>query len=202
MELLVEFKKKNKNKRKGKIFLVSGPTASGKTTIEKEILKEDLGLTFIPSFVTRKMRPHESQGNPYIFLSEKEFRNKIKSNEMFEYEEVHKGVFYGTHKNTYLYAVENGYDVIKDVDVNGAKRYKDSFKENVVTIFIKTTDLQELKRRLVKRHSETKSQIKSRLDRVDYELSKAHEFDYVVVNDDLDKAVNEIKEIIRKEKNK
>ncbi|MCT4613066.1 MAG: guanylate kinase [Clostridia bacterium] len=200
-ELLVTFNEEKKRNRNGKLFIISGTTACGKNTLINRVLKDDMGLTLIPSFVTRGMRDGESQGNPYIFMSEEEFMKLVNNNEMFEYENVHKGVYYGTHQKTYEYAVENGYDVIKDIDVNGAEKYKEHFKEKAILIFIKTSTKEVLRQRIVDRHGEDEEQIENRLSRVDYELSKESNYDYVVINDDLEKAVTDLEKIIRNEIN-
>jgi len=165
-------------------------------------LKEALGIKVLPSYTTRPMRENESQGNPYMFVSKEEFERHIEEGEMLEHEEVHPGIYYGAHKHTYEYAIENGYDGIKDIDVDGMRSMKKALGNNVVTIFVKTSTIDILRDRIIKRHEDDETQIANRLSRAEYELERIPEYDYVVVNDNLETAKVDFINIIKSEMNK
>ncbi|MDR5658644.1 guanylate kinase [Serpentinicella sp. ANB-PHB4] len=195
MSTIVNFNESKKSKGKGKIFVVAGSAGSGKNTLIKRILDMNLGITFIPSFTTRKMRQGESSGNPYIFVGKETFEGMIDKNEFLEYEKVHGLDYYGTHLATYKYAIDNGYHIISDLDVKGATKVKSIFKEDAVLLFIKVPNSETLKARLIQR-GENSEEIENRLKRVEFEEAKIHLFDHIILNDDLEKAVEEFKAAI------
>jgi guanylate kinase len=184
------------------LYVISAPSGAGKTTIAKEILKKNPDIQFSISATTRAKRENEVDGRDYYFLSKEDFENKIKNNELIEYEKLYNNRYYGTLKSVVDKSVEENKDIIFDIDVNGALNLKNFYKDNAVTIFIKPPDLDTLKQRLTNRKTESSLQIEERLKRVDMEMSKMNEFDYIVVNKELTEAVNEVQKIINNCKNR
>jgi guanylate kinase (EC 2.7.4.8) len=180
--------------KKGLLIVVSAPSGAGKTTIVKEILKEFPDFQFSVSATTRTKRPEEEDGREYFFLSKEEFENKISSGEFVEYEEIY-GNYYGTLKSEVDRAISENNTIVFDVDVKGALSIKKNYPQAIL-IFIQPPSVEELRRRLLQRKSETEGQIEKRMARVPMELEKARDFDYIVINDDLKKAVSEVIGII------
>lgn len=184
------------------LFVIAAPSGAGKTTIVREILDKVPDLVFSVSATTRKKREKEKDGIDYFFFSKEDFRKMIDKDELIEYEIIFKGDYYGTLKKPVEECLENDKSMVFDVDVNGALAIKKLFKEKAVLIFIKPPDNETLKERLKKRATESTEQIDERIKRVDLEIGKAKEFDYIVLNDNLEKAVAEVEEIILSNKNK
>ncbi len=183
---------------KNKAIIISGPSGSGKTTIVKKLLEnDDLNLEFSISATTRKPRPGEIDGKDYYFLSVVEFKSKIEDNEFIEWEEVYKNHYYGTLKTEIARIWANNKNVIFDVDVNGAINLKNYFNEKAISIFIKPPSIEELKKRLQIRKTETPEKIAFRLKRAEYELKFEKKFDYVVINNNLENAIEKTKEIVK-----
>lgn len=180
----------------GLLIVVSAPSGAGKTTIVKEILKQFPEFLFSVSATTREKRPGEINGREYLFMTREEFEKRIASGDLVEYEEIY-GNYYGTLKSEVEKALEKNCVMVFDVDVKGALSIKKKFPQAVL-IFINPPSVEELRRRLLLRGSETKEQIDKRMERVPMELEKSREFDYIVVNDDLKKAVNEVIGIINR----
>lgn len=197
MSTIVNFDQDKKTDKRGKAFIVAGSAGSGKNTLIKRALDQGLKITFIPSFTTRQMRAGESMGNPYYFTDIETFQKMIDNDEFLEYEKVHGRDFYGTHLKTYKYAVENGYHIITDLDVKGATKVKSIFKDDAVLIFIKVPNTETLKERLIHR-GETTEEIEKRMERVAFEEAKSGEYDYIILNDDLNKASGEFCDVIKK----
>lgn len=181
---------------KNVLVVLSGPSGVGKGTIA-EIIRKDLDFSLSISCTTRLPREKEINGREYFFISKEEFAKKLNSGGFLEYSE-HFGNFYGTPKEFVINKLKEK-DVLLEIDVNGGLSVKKNYP-NAVLIMVIPPSLEELKSRLIKRHSETEQQINERLLRIEYELEKKQFYDYVVVNDDLTVAVNEIKNIISKEK--
>ncbi len=178
----------------------SAPSGAGKTTICKKLVERHPDFKISVSATTRPPRPREQDGVDYYFLSEEEFRNHIKNNNFLEYENVH-GHWYGTLRSKVQELLDQGYTVLFDIDVNGALNIKKQFPEAVL-IFIKPPSLEELRRRLLKRHTDDEKEIEKRLQRLQFEYEKARFFDYIVVNDDLDETIRRIEEIIERHREK
>jgi len=182
----------------GKLVIFTAPSGAGKTTIVHEMLKVlEFNLAFSVSATTRPPRPGEKDGVDYYFISKEEFLKKIENNEFVEWNEVYDGIYYGTLKTEIERLWKLGKNVVFDVDVVGAMNIKKQYPDKSLAIFIKPPSLEELKRRLEKRGTETPEQIQKRLERAKYELQFADKFDVVIVNDDLQKAVEETKKILR-----
>ncbi len=178
------------------LLVVSAPSGAGKTTIVKEILQQYPRFGFSVSATTRDKRPGEVNGNDYFFLSRMEFEKKIAADELVEHEEIYSN-YYGTLKSEVEKSLSDGKDIIFDVDVKGALSIKSKYPEAVL-IFIKPPSVETLRKRLEGRGSETLEQIDRRMARVRMELEKGESFDYIVINDDLKRAVNEVFDIINK----
>ena len=172
----------------------------GKDTIKKEIIKRMNNVQTIPSYTTRPQREGDIVGKTYIFISKEEFEEKIRNGEFYEYD-IHHNHYYGTSKKL-LNEKAKDFIVIKDIDVNGTQALKETLKDiKIVTIFLRVPK-EELKHRLENREDKpSEGEIILRLNRFDYEESKIGLYDYVLKNDDLEKAVNIIEEIIKQEYN-
>lgn len=181
--------------KKGAVIVISAPSGTGKTTIIKNILKDFPGLVFSVSATTRKKRDNEINGVDYYFLSSEEFKRKIDKNEFIEWEEVY-GYRYGTLKNIIEENISKGKPVIMELEVKGALSIKKIYK-NAVLIFIAPPNFEELVNRLKNRQTEDYEELNKRIERAKMELSMMNKFDYLVENKDLNKAVSEVKSLIK-----
>jgi guanylate kinase len=182
---------------KSRLFVLSAPSGSGKTTIVKDILKNYPDFVFSISVTTRAKRSAETDSIDYFFVNEKEFQNKIDAGEFIEWEKVYE-YYYGTLKNQINANIEKGLNTLFEVDVNGAFKIKE-YCSNSVLIFIAPPGIDELKERLINRNTETAEDLKMRIERAKMELSVKDKFDYIVSNIDLEEAKKKIKQIIDKE---
>ncbi|MFK7782628.1 guanylate kinase [Psychroserpens sp.] len=183
--------KHDDNIKKGKLIVFSAPSGSGKTTIVRHLLKqEELNLEFSISATSRDKRGQEIDGKDYYFLDLKEFKNKIKSDAFLEWEEVYRDNFYGTLKTEVERIWAKGKHVIFDIDVSGGLRIKKKFPEETLAIFVKPPDLNELIIRLKERGEESPEKISMRVAKAPAELATAPLFDKIVLNKDLDKALD------------
>jgi len=181
-----------------KLIIISAPSGAGKTTIVKEIMKnEALKLMFSCSATNRKPRQNETDGKDYFFLSTDNFKNKIKNEEFIEWEEVYKDQFYGTLKSEIQRIAKLNKNIIFDVDVKGGINIKNQYENNSLSIFIKPPSIQELKNRLINRGTETEETVNKRIQKAEYELSFAEKFDLIVTNDILEEAINQVNNAIR-----
>lgn len=183
--------------KKGKCVIFSAPSGAGKTTIVHHLLDKDLGLEFSVSACSREPRPNEVDGKDYHFLGVDKFKEKIKEGAFVEWEEVYSNNFYGT-----LYAEieriwNEGKTVIFDVDVIGGLNLKRKFQEQALAIFVQPPSYTELERRLRSRSTETESKINQRMEKAKKELKFAPEFDYIIVNDELEAAIAEAEQLVR-----
>ncbi len=175
----------------GKLLIFSAPSGSGKTTIVKEVLKQVQNLEFSISASSRAPRNGEIDGKDYYFMSVDAFKNRIENKEFVEYEEVYNNQYYGTLKNELIRIWENGNHVVFDVDVIGGLNIKKQYPEQSLSIFIQAPSIDELKKRLQNRGTETDEQIAKRIQKAEYELGFANKFDTIILNSDLDLAVKE-----------
>lgn len=182
----------------GKCIIFSAPSGAGKTTIVRYLLRNIDNLAFSISAASREPRGREENGIDYHFFSVDEFKQKIDKNEFVEWEEVYKDNFYGTLKSEVLKHWKAGKTVLFDVDAIGGINLKNIFEDKALSIFIKPPSLFVLEQRLKNRRTETPAQIKMRLDKANEELSHAEKFDYVLLNDNLEKACYEIKKVVLK----
>ncbi len=183
---------------KGKIIVLAAPSGCGKSTIVGGVMQPgDIELGFAISATTRQPREGETDGVNYYFISEEEFRTAIAEDRFVEYEEVYPGRFYGTLHSEIERITSTGSNIILDLDVNGALRVKEIYGERVLTLFIEPPSLETLRQRLVSRGTETPDVIEVRINRAAYELSRAPEFDYRIVNDKLDVAVAQTHALIK-----
>jgi len=183
--------------KKEKLIIIAAPSGSGKTTIVKELLAlEDINLEFSISSTTRAKRKNEIDGKDYHFISVSNFKEKIQNNDFIEWEEVYKNVFYGTSKSEIQKLNSKGKNIVFDVDVIGGLNLKAQFPETSVSIFIKPPSLIELKKRLVNRETESKKSIEFRLDKAIKELEYSDKYDFVIINDNLELAIKQVKNII------
>ena len=175
------------------LMVVSGPSGVGKGTMVKTLIARREDVVESVSCTTRAPREGEIHGKHYFFLSKEEFERRIQENDFVEYDE-HFGNYYGTPKSFVREALKTK-SVIMEIDVVGALNAKKEFPETVLVMVVPPT-LEELKRRLAGRGSETEAQIENRLARMEYELSYKDQYDYIIVNDDLERAIAELVQII------
>lgn len=185
---------------KGRLFVFSAPSGAGKSTILGRLSKLFPNSVYSISHTTRSPRKGEVDGKDYFFVSKERFLQMIEEGKFLEWEEI-LGNLYGTSREFIEEALDRNQDVFMDIDVKGAKNIKNKFPKAIL-IFIKPPSLEELKRRLEKRGTEPEEVIRKRLSLAEEELKEADRFDYVVINEDLDQAINEIAGIILKERGK
>lgn len=175
----------------GKLIILSAPSGSGKSTIINYILQKKLPIEFSISCTSRRPRGNEQHGKEYFFLTPEEFREKIKEKQFLEYEEVYPDRFYGTLKSEVEEQLKKGKNVILDVDVAGGLNIKKIYGDNALLIFIQPPSIEELKRRLEKRGTDSPEVIADRISKASQELKLASEYDSVIVNDNLENAQEE-----------
>jgi len=178
------------------LFIISSVAGGGKSTIISKILSEYPEFFFSISCTTRTPRPGDEEGKTYYFLTVPEFKKKIEQGEFYEWAEVH-GNFYGTPKTPILQAIGENKKVILDLDVQGAKSVK-SIRPDSITIFIEPPSREIWIERLIRRGTDSQSSIEKRIQNGFNELDEAHTFDYIVVNDILEDAVQKVKDILLK----
>lgn len=186
-------------KLNGKIIVLSAPSGSGKSSIIQKIISDpDLKLQFSISATCRAPRGSESNGKEYYFLTREEFMHRVVADEFVEWEEVYPGTCYGTLKSEVKRVTGKGCNLIMDIDVKGGLNVKKCFGDNVVTIFVLPPSKEELERRLRGRATDSEETILKRLEKADWEMEFAPQYDFSVVNDDLDRASSEVADIIRR----
>jgi guanylate kinase len=185
-------------KNEGKCIIFSAPSGAGKTTIVHRLLQEIPSLSFSVSACSREARPTEKDGVDYYFLTADEFKNKIENQDFIEWEEVYANNFYGTLTSEIEKIWSANKSVIFDVDVVGGLNLKRYFGDKALAVFVQPPSLEILEKRLRSRKTESEEKIQVRIKKATIEMERANEFDYVLVNNELDLAVNEIKEIVLK----
>lgn len=182
----------------GKLIVFSAPSGSGKTTIVRHLLgKEDLNLEFSISAATREARGEEVNGKDYYFMSTEEFKKHIKAEDFVEWEEVYRDNFYGTLKSEVERIWAKGKNVIFDIDVAGGLRIKHKFPEETLAVFVKPPSVDELKRRLKERSTESDDKINMRIAKASVELATAPQFDVIIKNYDLPIALEEAYQLVK-----
>ena len=188
----------SENERKNLIIIISAPSGSGKTTITKRLQGKMPDLCRLVSYTTREQRSGETDKEDYIFISEKEFKEMIERKGLLEWEEVF-GNYYGTSEEQLRDALERGVDIILSIDVKGASAVRKKFPESI-GIFIAPPSINELASRLKRRNTDEEKQVSIRLKEAEREMKAAEAYDYFIVNEDLGKAIEEIKSIIENER--
>ena len=187
----------------GKLIVFSAPSGSGKTTIVRHLLsKEDLNLEFSISAASREPRGEEVNGKDYYFMSTEECKKHIKNEDFLEWEEVYRDNFYGTLKSEVERIWAKDKNVIFDIDVAGGLRIKHKFPEETLAVFVKPPSVDELKRRLKERSTESDDKINMRIAKASVELATAPQFDTVIKNYDLDIALEEAYQLVKNYVNK
>lgn len=190
--------------KNGKLIVFSAPSGSGKTTIVQHLLQfEELNLEFSISATSRERRGNEIDGKHYYFMSFEKFKQRIKNDDFLEWEEVYRDNFYGTLKSEVERIWAKGKHVIFDIDVVGGLRIKKKFPEQTLAVFVKPPSVDELKRRLKERKTESEDKVNMRIAKASIELATAPQFDYVIENNHLETALEEsynlVKEYLKKE---
>lgn len=181
----------------GKLIIFSAPSGSGKSTIINYLLKQGLNLRFSISATSRAPRGTEQHGVEYYFLSPDEFRTRIAAGDFLEYEEVYTDKFYGTLKSEVERILNAGDNVIFDVDVVGGCNIKNYYGDKALSVFIQPPSIEELRKRLVGRGTDSPEVIESRIAKAEFELGYADKFDVRIINDDLDKAQKDAYNVIK-----
>lgn len=181
---------------KGKLVIISAPSGAGKTTIVNHLLGKDLDLEFSVSATTRKPRGKETHGKEYYFISPDDFKKRIKNNEFVEWEEVYKDNFYGTLKIEIERIWSHKRNVIFDVDVKGGISLKRTFGGKAVSIFIMPPSVKELEKRLRVRGTDNNEKVQVRINKALEEMKLADKFDYIILNDHLVNATEEVESIV------
>ena len=188
-----------REKSKGLLIVVSGPSGAGKDTICNKVVEDMKDTKISVSMTSRAPRGKEVEGVDYYFISKEEFEERIKNDEFLEYAVVHNNQYYGTPKTKLEEDINKGKNVILIIDIQGALKVKEIVKE-ALFIFIMPPSMEELKNRLIKRNTETKDKILERFKTAYNEINEFTKYNYVVVNDRIEKAVEKVKSIITAEK--
>jgi guanylate kinase len=183
--------------KEGKLIIISAPSGSGKSTIIGRIMQdESLRLAFSVSATTRPRRGQEVHGVDYYYLTTEEFQQKIANDELVEYQEVYEGRYYGTLKSEVERITAMGNNVVLDLDVLGGVNVKKMYGDRALSIFIQPPSVEVLRQRLINRGTDSMEDIKARVDKAEFEISIGPQFDYTVINDDLETAVNQVHDLI------
>lgn len=193
--LILDFQSRDRKERPGLFFIISGPSGVGKNTLLHFALEQVKSIYYLPSITTRPVRPGESQGSPYFFVSKEDFKAMIAAGAFLEWKQIYSGDYYGTHLPTILYALEKGYDIITDMDVLGCAEVIKRFPDNVVPIFIAPPNIEELRHRLAGREKDP-GVVARRLERVAMEMGYIDRYRHVIINDDLERAGGELVRIL------
>ncbi len=188
-----------KTKSKGDLIIISGTTCAGKGTVIKKLLANHNDIVLSTSYTSREKRESEIDGVDYFFVTKEGFERKIENGDFLEYAQVQYGSYYGTPKKEVLELLDSGKDVILEIDVQGAKQIKRLYPSTIL-IFIMAPSMREVKRRIMLRGMENIDQIIARFKVAYNEINQINDYNYVVVNDDLDSAVSKVEAILVSEK--
>jgi len=182
----------------GKLIVFSAPSGSGKTTLVRALAERpELNLAFSVSATSRPKRPGEENGRDYYFITPEEFRRRIRNGEFVEWQEVYPGLYYGTLKSEVERLLNEGRNIIFDIDVKGAMNIKQIFPEKTLTLFVQAPDEKILARRLKKRNTEDEESLQMRLRKVKEEWQFAPYFDRIILNDRLDEAIEQAYDTVK-----
>lgn len=187
------------NKRRGVMFALSSPSGAGKSTIARALLSSEENLTISVSATTRVMRPGEVEARDYYFVTHDKFNEMVRNGEFLEHATVFENS-YGTPKEPVEQALKSGNDVLFDVDWQGTQQIAHNAGKDLVTVFILPPSIDELERRLYSRAQDTEEVVKSRMSKATSEMSHWDAYDYVIVNDDIDESIKNVKEILSVER--
>jgi len=182
-----------------RLIVLSGPSGVGKSTIRKELINRNPNIWYSISATTRPPREGEKDGVDYYFLSVAEFKKQIQQNNLIEYVEVYKNIWYGTLKSSVIAQQKKGYDVLFEIDVDGGKIIKKTFPDALL-IFLMPPNMETLKKRLINRNTETEEKLKERIAKAEYEIKCAKEYDYIVTNEDIEESIQKIEKILEENK--
>ena len=185
--------------KKGMMFVLSSPSGAGKTTLTKKLVENNPDFAISVSHTTRKPRINEIDGKDYHFITNKEFDDLIKKNNFYEFAKIFDN-FYGTHKEKVIKLLSEGKDVLFDIDWQGTQQLKKIKDLNIITIFILPPNIKVLRDRLLNRHKGEEKLIEKRMNKFNEEVSHWHEYNYVVINDELEVCYDKIENIIKSEK--
>lgn len=188
-----------REKVRGNLIVLSGPSGCGKGTICAELISKNPSLFLSISMTTRAPRDGEKDGVDYYFVTKEEFEKRIEDQKFLEYATVHSSNYYGTPKDKVEECLAKGIDVILEIDIQGALSVNNVMPEGIF-IFIMPPSMRELKRRLIKRNTETKEQIVERFKKAYQEINEVNKYNYIIINDDVSKAVSKVEAIIKAEK--
>ena len=189
------------NNKKGVMLVLSSPSGAGKSSICKSLMNLDTNLSLSISTTTRKKRPNEKSGEDYIFVNTEEFKKMLRNDHFLEHASVFDN-YYGTDKSLVENKINNGKDLIFDIDWQGAQQLREKMREDIVSIFILPPNKQELERRLKSRGQDSDEVVKKRMDGASAEITHWAEYDYVVINEDLNQSVNAVLGILKAERMK
>jgi guanylate kinase len=178
------------------LIIITAPSGAGKTSITRYLLQHFAQLAFSVSAATRTQRPDEENGIDYYFMTVEEFQHKIQNQEFVEWEMVYEGRYYGTLKKELQRIQANHKIPVLDIDVQGAIHVQDQFPEQSLSIFVQPPSIEELKRRLEFRATESAEALQDRLNKAAYEISFRHHFNKIIINDDLQRACEEARHVI------
>lgn len=184
--------------QKGRLIIVAGPSGTGKGTVENAVMEKFPEIQFSVSVTTRPRRDYEIEGQHYFFISKTEFLKCIERDELVEWQEVYSknGHYYGTLRSYVDSALEQGTQLLIDIDIKGGINLKKAYPEHSISIFIEPPSVEALEQRLINRNTDSPEQIRIRLERMPEEMRLGKQFDYTIVNTELNEAVNAFSDIL------
>jgi len=185
------------NSTNQKIIIITAPSGAGKTSITRHLLNQFPQLAFSVSAATRSARGYEKDGVDYYFISTQAFQHKIQENEFVEWEMVYEGKYYGTMKQELLRIWDMQQVPVLDIDVKGAIHVQQQYPDSSLSLFIEPPSVDELRRRLMSRGTETPESLQARINKASFEISFKHQFNHIIVNDNLENACNRASELVR-----
>jgi len=185
------------NSTNQKIIIITAPSGAGKTSITRHLLNQFPQLAFSVSAATRSARGYEKDGVDYYFISTQAFQHKIQENEFVEWEMVYEGKYYGTMKQELLRIWDMQQVPVLDIDVKGAIHVQQQYPDSSLSLFIEPPSVDELRRRLMSRGTETPESLQARVNKASFEISFKHQFNHIIVNDNLENACSRASELVR-----